>query len=221
MIGFPIALFLANGIEWYAHKYVLHGTPRAGQPRYSPSPSNMKSHWAHHKMVRTSDFHDEGYVEGWKNWRYRHEVKSLLVLSIPATLVFPVAPFFTLGMYYAAGKYFYVHSKSHLNPEWAKKRIPWHYDHHMNTNQDANWCVTRPWFDYIMGTRVISSVELMESNPLGIKLPNIVEKPLNLLARRLSPQTFAKLDANRELESVNRAAGRIKAMPAEAEMVPV
>ena len=50
----------------------------------------------------------------------------------------------------------------------GKKAIPWHYDHHMNTNQDANWCVTRPWFDYIMGTRIKANPELAESNPLGI-----------------------------------------------------
>lgn len=31
-----------------------------------------------------------------------------------------------------------------------------HYDHHMNASQHANWCVTKPWFDYIMGTRVIA-----------------------------------------------------------------
>ena len=24
----------------------------------------------------------------------------------------------------------------------------------MGSNQDANWCVTRPWFDWIMRTRV-------------------------------------------------------------------
>jgi hypothetical protein len=24
----------------------------------------------------------------------------------------------------------------------------------MGPNQDANWCVTRPWFDQLMGTRV-------------------------------------------------------------------
>jgi sterol desaturase/sphingolipid hydroxylase (fatty acid hydroxylase superfamily) len=29
-----------------------------------------------------------------------------------------------------------------------------HYDHHMGKNQDSNWCVTRPWFDWVMGTRV-------------------------------------------------------------------
>ena len=82
----------------------------------------------------------------------------------------PVAPFFTLTTYYCAWNYWHVHSQSHLDPEWGKKKIPWHYDHHMNTNQDANWGVTKPWFDYIMGTRVISSADLQESNPLGIKL---------------------------------------------------
>lgn len=219
MIGFPIALLFANGFEWYAHKYVLHGTPRKGQPRYSPRPKNMKSHWAHHKLVRGTAFYDEGYVEGWKNWRTRNEIQSLLALTAATTLVFPVAPFFTLGTYYAAGKYFYVHRRAHLDPEWGKKHVPWHYDHHMNTNQDANWCVTRPWFDYIMGTRVISSEDLMESNPLGIKLPKIVEKPLNKLARRLSPRTFARLDDNRRLEASNRATGTVIAMPPEADTV--
>lgn len=31
--------------------------------------------------------------------------------------------------------------------------MPWHYDHHMGPNQHKNWCVTKPWFDVIMGTR--------------------------------------------------------------------
>ena len=33
---------------------------------------------------------------------------------------------------------------------WA----PWHYDHHMGKNQDANWCVTFPLWDHILGTRI-------------------------------------------------------------------
>lgn len=213
MIGFPVALLMVNGFEWYAHKYVLHGVPRKGQPRYSPIPKSMKSHWAHHKLVRTTGYHDEGYNEGLKNWRTRNEVNSLLALAAATTLVAPVAPFFTLGTYYGAARYFYVHRKSHLDPEWGRKNLPWHYDHHMNSNQDANWCVTRPWFDYIMGTRVISSADLMESNPLGIKLPRVIEKPLNRLARKLSPRTFERLEANRQLEAGNRQAGLDMPMP--------
>lgn len=213
MLGFPIALVVANGFEWYAHKYLLHGVPRQGQPRYSPVPTNMKSHWAHHKLVRTQAYYDGGYVEGWDNWRTRNEITSLLKITGVITLAFPVAPFFVLGSYYAAGRYFYVHRRSHLDPEWGKKTIPWHYDHHMNSNQDANWCVTRPWFDYIMGTRVISSDELAESNPLGIKLPKFVEKRVNAAARRLLPKAFARLDANRNLEAVNRRKGVELPMP--------
>jgi len=44
----------------------------------------------------------------------------------------------------------------------------------MNTNQDANWCVTRPWFDYIMGTRIKANSDLAECNPLGVKLRTFV-----------------------------------------------
>jgi sterol desaturase/sphingolipid hydroxylase (fatty acid hydroxylase superfamily) len=156
-------------------------------------------------------------VEGWKNWRTRNEIQSLLTVTGIITLAFPVAPFFVLGTYYAAGKYFYVHRRSHLDPEWGKKAIPWHFDHHMNTNQDANWCVTRPWFDYIMGTRVISSEDLAETNPLGIKLPKFVEKRVNKLARRLLPHAFERLDANRREEAENRSKGRVVAMPDVAE----
>jgi hypothetical protein len=87
----------------------------------------------------------------------------------------------------------------------------------MNTNQDANWCVTRPWFDYIMGTRVISSEDLAETNPLGIKLPKFVEKRVNKLARRLLPHAFERLDANRREEAENRSKGRVVAMPDVAE----
>ncbi len=70
----------------------------------------------------------------------------------------------------------------------------------MNTNQDANWCVTRPWFDYIMGTRVIGEADIAETNPLGMDLPEWLEKPVNRVARRLLPKAFARLDENRQLE---------------------
>jgi hypothetical protein len=100
-----------------------------------------------------------------------------------------------------------------LSPEWAKKRIPWHYDHHMNTIQDANWCVTRPWFDYLMGTREASSAELMESNPLGLPLPKIIEAPLNAWSRRLFPKVFERVEANIRLENDRRAAERLGQSP--------
>ena len=65
----------------------------------------------------------------------------------------PVAPFFYSTVVYSAARYWYVHRKSHMDPEWGRTRLPWHYDHHMAPDQDANWCVTHPWFDDWLGTR--------------------------------------------------------------------
>jgi len=53
-----------------------------------------------------------------------------------------------------AFRYHYIHRKSHLDPERAKRKVPWHYDHHMGKNQEANWGITTDWVDRIMRTRV-------------------------------------------------------------------
>ncbi len=114
-------------------------------------------------------FHDHGYVEGIRNWRTKNEIVSLAVVATVASgAVLSYSKGMSLAALYSAANYYYIHRRTHLEPDWAVKKIPWHYDHHMNSNQDANWCVTKPWFDYILGTRVISSQELQEQNPLGI-----------------------------------------------------
>lgn len=193
MLGFPLALLVANGLEWYAHKYVLHGVARPGQPRYSPLPRSMESHWAHHKQVRLQGYGDDAYAQGLRHWRTRNEVASLLAVTGVITLAAPVAPFFVLGSYYAAGRYFYVHRRSHLDPAWGRRTIPWHYDHHMQAHQDANWCVTRPWFDYLMGTRVIVDAAHAETNPLGVSLPRGLERALQAWRRCRHPAPLAGL----------------------------
>ena len=214
MIGIPIALLAANAVEWYLHKYALHGVAKPEGGRKSVSEPFMKRHWAHHRRVRLTQYDDhELYGEPSKNPDAVAEAKALIQICAVTSLAFPVAPFFTLTTYYCAWNYWHVPSKSHLDTEWGKKKIPWHFDHHMNTNQDANWCVTKPWFDYIMGTRVISSPDLQESNPLGIKLPKLVEDKLNALARRYVPRAFEKLDANMLEEKQKRAQGIENVMP--------
>ena len=199
--GFIAGVMISNAIEWVAHKYILHGVHRKGKARFSPSPASMNSHWAHHRFVRKQQFGDDGYVEGLKNERTRLELLSLVIVASTASaMAYPFSKGMALSFWYCAGKYFYVHRRAHLEPDWAKKRIPWHYDHHMNSNQDANWCVTRPWFDYVMGTRVASTHELMESNLLGMALPSFIEQPFNAWARRNLPKVFARLEQNLTLE---------------------
>ena len=59
MIGIPIALLAANGIEWYLHKYALHGVPKEGGGRKALSEPFMKRHWAHHRRVRLTKYRDD------------------------------------------------------------------------------------------------------------------------------------------------------------------
>lgn len=77
----------------------------------------------------------------------------------------------------------------------------------MTSNQNANWCVTKPWFDYIMGTRVLTDVSHTETNPLAIKMPLWLEKKVNRLARRALPKAYAKIDANTQLDQQNLKQG--------------
>ncbi|AXQ28159.1 hypothetical protein D0B54_05485 [Solimonas sp. K1W22B-7] len=202
MIGFPIALLTANAFEWYAHKAWLHEYPS----RHRNAP--FFTHIRHHKRARLNGFHDEGYRNSmWRDQEMFNEKVALIGIATVATPFAPVAPFFVLGVYYSAWNYWSTHSKAHLDPEYARKHIPWHHDHHMNANQDANWCVTRPWFDYIMGTRVISDQSAAETNPLGVKLPALVEKRVNSLARRFLPKAYARIKERSQADAEKRGTG--------------
>jgi len=74
-----------------------------------------------------------------------------MLIHIP---LFWFAPVFTFITILYASIYIVLHRKSHEHVEFFKKWMPWHYEHHMGVNQNANWCVVFPLMDYIMGTRV-------------------------------------------------------------------
>jgi Fatty acid hydroxylase superfamily len=149
MLGAPLGLLYANAAEWLIHKYVLHGVGK-----------NKRSFWSfhfheHHRASRKNDFRDADYERSVFGWHAQGKetlaVASLLVLHLP---LFPIAPWFAGAVWYSGLNYMYKHKKAHLDPAWAKKHLKHHYDHHMGRDQDQNWCVTAPWFDYVMGTRV-------------------------------------------------------------------
>jgi sterol desaturase/sphingolipid hydroxylase (fatty acid hydroxylase superfamily) len=148
MLGIPIALAVSNASEWLIHKYVLHGQGRVRGTFWS-------FHWhEHHKNARANAFVDPDYERSLFGWNAQaKEALGLLGGALLVTPLFPVAPFFVLTSYFTSYRYYRVHKRAHQEPGWAREHLPWHYDHHMGPNQDANWCVTNPWFDKIMGTR--------------------------------------------------------------------
>jgi len=150
VIGIPIGLFIHNAGEWVTHKYLLHGLGKKKK--------FWTSHWHdHHSHARKNDFYDSDY-QGTRLTdlnQYGWEALSLVIVGL---VISPLAfwiPGVVGAIWYSLGYYWYVHKRGHLDPEWAKKNLPWHYDHHMGKNQDANWCVSRPWFDHLMGTREV------------------------------------------------------------------
>ena len=149
MIGIPVALLAANAGEWFIHKHILHGLGKRKR-------SIWAFHWhEHHRLSRKNDMYDEAYVHPLSGWNGQTKEAVAIGLAAVAHLpLLPVAPFYTGTMLYCMGNYYVKHRRAHLDPAWGKEHMPWHYDHHMGRDQDANWCVTKPWFDDLMGTRV-------------------------------------------------------------------
>lgn len=148
MLGIPVGLAVFGAGEWAIHKYLLHGLGRDRNSRFS------FHYHDHHQAVRRNGGYDPAY-EGpvWSTPTQSREAVGLTLVALAHVPLFPLAPFYTSTIWYCLYRYRRDHRHAHLDPEWARDHLPWHYDHHMGRDQNANWCVTHPWFDHVMGTR--------------------------------------------------------------------
>lgn len=149
MIGVPLGLLYSNAIEWLVHKYILHGLGK-----------NKRSIWAfhwrdHHKRVRKHGMKDPDYQRPIWDWNARgKEAAGILALCAAHLPLAGIAPWFTASVFFSGANYLRKHKKSHTDPEWALRHMKWHVDHHLGKDQDKNWCVSYPWFDRLVGTRI-------------------------------------------------------------------
>ena len=148
MIGIPLALFMFNAGEWAAHKYLLHDL---GKNKKSPFAFHFHQH---HQSVRKHGMYDPDY-EGppWSTVTQLGEAITLTAIGLAHLPLLPIAPFYVGTTWWCLEHYRRVHKRAHIDPEWGRAHLPWHYDHHMGPNQDRNWCVVWPWFDNLVGTR--------------------------------------------------------------------
>lgn len=144
---FMCGLLYVNLLEWFIHKHILHGLG-------SKKKSFWSFHWhRHHRTCRQSNFSDEDYSQPMKWGTTGKEVFGLcLLVLIHLPVLLLSVPLF-LGMTSGAALYYVLHKKAHKDPSWGRAWLPWHYDHHMGRNQNKNWCVTYPFWDYVFGTR--------------------------------------------------------------------
>lgn len=149
LLSIPLALLYANAIEWVAHRYLLHGVGKK-------KTSMWNFHWGeHHRNCRRHDHIDPSYERSVFGWHAQGKEALGIALMVVAHLpLAPWAPLFVATLLFTAAEYMYKHGRSHRDPAWAREHLTWHYDHHMGKNQDANWGVTHPWFDQLLGTRV-------------------------------------------------------------------
>ena len=152
----PIALlelFLAylytNFTEWWVHRYVLHAL---GKKQGSFTGQIFGFHWKrHHKYAKKLGYRDPDYSSWFGVNTETVGLTMLTALHAPLASMFPYA---YLVLVANSIIYYVVHAYSHRNPDWAKRWLRWHYDHHMGVTQEANYCVTVPLFDYLLKTRV-------------------------------------------------------------------
>lgn len=91
-------------------------------PRFSPTPKQMESHWAHHREVRKQDFSDDCYVEGLDSWRTRNEIMSLAVVAtVLSAAAYPFSKGMALSFWYCAGKLLLCASPFSFRARMGKK----------------------------------------------------------------------------------------------------
>ena len=182
MLYYPVLFILAFmymliGLEWVIHKYFFHGLGK-----------NKKSYFAGHWHIHHQTLSGKmiirmiTYKEFPPHPSVKQELISLFILILLHTPVLFISPFFFGSLVYFSFRYFYIHRKVHTDVEWGKKYFPWHYDHHMGKNQDANWGVTHP----LMGPYFRNAEKKFVSISLTvwflrIKRPLWAQKDLTLL----------------------------------------
>lgn len=142
-------ILYANLVEWLIHKYILHELGK----KYKNS--IFRFHWSeHHKVSRKNKMVDASYYNPWwKDSSRSKEVYGLFLLALIHAPLLWIYPIFAASIMLYTAAYYFAHKRSHLDKEWGKKWLLWHYDHHMGKDQDKNWGVLLPFVDYILNTR--------------------------------------------------------------------
>lgn len=138
MFGFIIGFLYGSLLEYVIHRFVFH---KLGHKKKSMWSYHLKGH---HVLSRKNNFVDltESNIES---------VGMFLLILIHVPLFF--VSFGTwLGITLYALAFKYLHGYQHKHPEFTKKYMKWHWDHHMKS-PNKNFGVVVPWMDYLFGTR--------------------------------------------------------------------
>lgn len=147
LISILAGVLYGNLAEWVVHRFILHGWGKK-------KGSWLSTHWRkHHRSVRRTKGHDPDYLRPFWGSERAGEVVGLSILALLHLPLFFLLPVFYATLVVWTVIYYAVHRKSHLDPAWGRKYVPWHWDHHMGKNQNMNWGVVLPIWDWVFRTR--------------------------------------------------------------------
>ena len=138
MIGFALGFLYGSFLEYVIHRFVFHKLGRKKQSIWS---YHLKGH---HVLSRKNNFIDltESQTE---------TVGMMFLILIHTPLFFiNFGAWFGVTLYALSFKF--LHGYQHKKPEFTKKFMKWHWDHHMK-NANKNFGVVVPWMDYLFNTR--------------------------------------------------------------------
>jgi sterol desaturase/sphingolipid hydroxylase (fatty acid hydroxylase superfamily) len=138
MIGFVLGFLYGSLLEYVIHDFLFH---RLGKKKDSIFSYHLRGH---HVLAKKNNFID----------LKRSDIETigllaLISLHIP-TLYISVG--FCIGVTLYAVAFNFIHSIQHKHPEFTKKYMRWHWEHHMK-DSNKNFGVVVPWMDYVFRTR--------------------------------------------------------------------
>ena len=138
MFGFIVGFLYGSLLEYLIHRYVFH---KLGRKKKSLWSYHLKGH---HVLSRKNNFMDltESNIESIGMF-------LLILIHVPLFLLNFGA---WLGVTLYALAFKYLHGYQHKHPEFTKKYMKWHWEHHMK-DPNKNFGVVVPWMDYFFGTR--------------------------------------------------------------------
>jgi sterol desaturase/sphingolipid hydroxylase (fatty acid hydroxylase superfamily) len=137
MLQFVLGWFYGHIFEYIAH----------GRKRFKRL---FRNHFkSHHNISRKNQMYDSSYENLLSS---KFEVISLSLALIIHLPVLYFAPYFFAAILWSVIAYYTIHKISHVNTEWGKRWLPWHYEHHMGKNQHVNWGVRLPIIDILLKT---------------------------------------------------------------------
>jgi len=143
-----VAWIYGHFLEYCTHRFYLHG-------RYRAAKSAFASHFKdHHSSSRKNRMGDPKYASWHLDPRNDFEQRALFFLVIAHLPVLFFFPFAYLTLLYSAVSYYVIHNLQHRYPLWGREYFPWHFAHHLASDQHKNWGVRLPIVDYIFGTSV-------------------------------------------------------------------